>query len=499
MTTTLTKLSLTEARDGLRKKDFSAVELTKAHLAAMDKKRSLNAFITETPDLALDQARRSDARLADGTAGALEGLPIAVKDLFCTKGVRTTAASKMLDSFIPPYESTVTQNLWDAGAVMIGKANMDEFAMGSANLNSFYGAVINPWRRTDVPSQDLVPGGSSGGSAAAVAGYMALAATASDTGGSIRQPAAFCGLVGVKPTYGLCSRRGMVAFASSLDQAGPVARTVRDAALMTQVMAGHDPWDSTSLKVDIPDYLGNITSDIRNLRIGVPKEYRENLSAEMAALLQQGMDWLTAAGATIRDVSLPMTPYALPTYYVIAPAEASSNLAKYDGLRYGLRVAGQTLDEMYENTRREGFGAEVRRRILIGTYVLSAGYYDAYYLKAQKVRTLISQDFDRVFQEVDVLLTPTTPTPAFGIDEKPTDPVTMYLNDIFTVTVNLAALPGISVPVGLSRNGLPLGLQLMGPKLSEQRLFNTALALEEATGFAEQVKQLTKAVPSHVQ
>ncbi|MBX9805833.1 MAG: Asp-tRNA(Asn)/Glu-tRNA(Gln) amidotransferase subunit GatA [Alphaproteobacteria bacterium] len=492
MTTSLTKLSLTQARDGLINKSFSAVELTKAHLAAMEEKRNLNAYITETPDLALKQAAASDDRIASGKAGALEGLPIAIKDLYCTKGVRTTAASKILDNFIPPYESTVTQNLWSAGAVMLGKVNMDEFAMGSGNLHSAYGPTINPWRRSDAPTKDLVPGGSSGGSVAAVAGHMALAATASDTGGSIRQPAAFCGLVGIKPTYGLCSRRGMVAFASSLDQAGPVARTVRDAALMTQVMASHDPWDSTSLNVEIPDYLANITSDIKNLRVGLPKEYRENLSQEMSDLLQQGIDWLKAAGATIVEVSLPTTPYALPTYYVIAPAEASSNLAKYDGLRYGLRVPGSTLDEMYENTRREGFGAEVRRRILIGTYVLSAGYYDAYYLKAQKVRTLISQDFDRVFKDVDVLLTPTTPTAAFAIDEKPADPVTMYLNDIFTVTVNLAALPGISVPAGLSKNGLPLGLQLIGPRLSEQRLFNTALALEEAAGFEDQVNNLRK-------
>jgi aspartyl-tRNA(Asn)/glutamyl-tRNA(Gln) amidotransferase subunit A len=494
MTTSLTKLSLTEARDGLLKKEFTSVELTQAHIDVMAKKRNLNAYITETAELALEQAKASDGRISAGSAGALEGLPIAIKDLFCTKGVRTTAASKILDNFIPPYESTVTQNLWDAGAVMLGKLNMDEFAMGSANLNSAFGPVINPWRRVDDPTKELVPGGSSGGSVAAVAAHMALAATASDTGGSIRQPAAFCGLVGIKPTYGLCSRRGMVAFASSLDQAGPVTRTVRDAALMTKVMASYDPWDSTSLNVKIPDYLNSITNDVRNLRIGLPKEYRENLSEEMSSLLQKGIDWLTAAGATFHEVSLPMSPFALPTYYVIAPAEASSNLAKYDGLRYGHRVPGRTLDEMYENTRREGFGPEVRRRILIGTYVLSAGYYDAYYLKAQKVRTLIAKDFERVFQQVDILLTPTTPTEAFAIDEKPADPVTMYLNDIFTVTVNLADLPGISVPVGLSKTGLPLGLQLIGPKLSEQRLFNTSLALEEAAGFQEQVNKIHKGV-----
>jgi len=491
-TSSLTELSLTQAREGLAKKDFTATELTKAYLAVMNEKRELNAYITETPELALEQAKASDERLSSGKAGKLEGIPLAIKDLFCTKGIRTTAGSKMLDNFIPPYESTVTQNLWNAGAVMLGKVNMDEFAMGSSNLNSAYGPVINPWHRTDAPTKKLVPGGSSGGSVTAVAAHMALGATASDTGGSIRQPAAFCGLVGIKPTYGLCSRRGMVAFASSLDQAGPVARTVRDAALLTEVMASYDPWDSTSANVEIPDYLANISKDVRTLRVGLPREYCENLSSEMAHLLQQGVDWLKAAGATIQEVSLPTTPYALPTYYVIAPAEASSNLAKYDGLRYGLRVPGKSLDEMYENTRREGFGSEVRRRILIGTYVLSVGYYDAYYLKAQKVRTLISQDFDRVFGDVDVLLTPTTPTEAFAIDEKPTDPVTMYLNDIFTVTVNLAALPGMSIPVGLSKTGLPLGLQLIGPRFSEQRLFNTALALEEAAEFEQQVKLLRK-------
>lgn len=489
--TSLTQLSLTEAREGLLKKEFSAVELTQAHLEVMDQKRHINAFITETPELALEQAKASDQRLSAGTEGLLEGLPIGIKDLFCTKGVPTTSASKILKDFVPPYESVVTQNLWDAGAVMLGKLNMDEFAMGSANLNSIQGPVINPWQRKNCDKK-LVPGGSSGGSVAAVAAHMALAATASDTGGSIRQPAAFCGLVGIKPTYGLCSRRGMVAFASSLDQAGPVARTVRDVALMTQVMASYDPWDSTSLNVGIPNYLENITSDIRNLRIGLPKEYRENLSEEMSALLQKGIEWMKAAGATIHDVTLPTTPYALPTYYVIAPAEASSNLAKYDGVRYGLRVPGNTLDEMYEKTRREGFGPEVRRRILIGTYVLSAGYYDAYYLKAQKVRTLIAQDFERVFKDVDVLLTPTTPTEAFAIDEKPTDPITMYLNDIFTVTANLAGLPGISIPAGLSKTCLPLGLQFIGPRLSEQRLFNAALALEKAAGFAHEIKTLGK-------
>lgn len=493
-TDSLVKMTLTEARDGLLSKKFSSVELTKAFLSEMEKKRSLNAFITETPDLALQQAKASDERLANEKAGPLEGLPLAIKDLFCTKGVRTTAGSKILDTFIPPYESTVTQNLWDAGAVMLGKVNMDEFAMGSANLNSAYGPVINPWRRQDAPEKDLVPGGSSGGSVAAVAAHMALAATGSDTGGSIRQPAAFCGLVGIKPTYGLCSRRGMVAFASSLDQAGPVTKTVRDAALMTHIMASYDPWDSTSLKTPIPAYEQSISEIIKGLKVGIPKEYVENLSEDLSRLMQQGIQWLKDRGAEIIDVSLPTTPYALAAYYVVAPAEASSNLARYDGVRYGLRVPGNTLDEMYENTRREGFGAEVKRRIMIGTYLLSSGYYDAYYIKAQKVRTLIAQDFDKAFQKVDVLLTPTTPGEAFPIDERPTDPVTMYLNDIFTVTVNMAGLPGISVPVGLSNHGLPLGLQLIGPKLSEQTLFNAAAVLETSADFNAQVKALKKVV-----
>lgn len=482
--TDLTKLTLKQAREGLYKKDFSAVELTQAYQCQMEKKRNLNAFITETPDSALKTAQEADQRYAKGTARLLEGIPLAIKDLFCTKGVRTTAGSRILENFTPPYESTVTQNLWDAGAVMLGKTNMDEFAMGSSNLTSAFGPVINPWKRKECPEIDLVPGGSSGGSVSAVSANMAVAATASDTGGSIRQPAAFCGLVGIKPTYGLCSRWGMVAFASSLDQAGPVTRTVYDAALMLQVMASYDAKDSTSLKTEIPAYADLLTGDIQGLRVGIPKEYTQGLSPETQALLDQGMTWLRERGAVInQNISLPTTPYALPVYYILAPAEASANLARYDGVRYGLRVHGQTLEEMYENTRGQGFGEEVRRRVLIGTYVLSAGYYEAYYRKAQKVRTLIMQDLERVFKDVDVLLTPTTPQAAFAITEKPADPITMYLNDIFTVTANLAGLPGISVPAGMSTQGLPLGLQLIGPKLSEMTLFQAALALEQAACF----------------
>lgn len=481
--TELTALTLTQARAGLQAKQFSSVELTQAFLDRMEENKTLNAYITPTPEHAIAQAHASDQRYHQGQARPLEGLPIGIKDLFCTQGIRTTAASKMLENFVPAYESTVTQNLWDAGAVMLGKTNMDEFAMGSANLTSAYGGVESPWKEIQRPQKKLVAGGSSGGSSAAVAAHLALAATGSDTGGSIRQPAAFCGLVGIKPTYGLCSRRGMIAFASSLDQAGPLTHTVADAALMLAHMAGHDSWDATSLNVSIPDYAANLTSDIQGLRVGVPKEYMEGLPETMATLVQQGLDWLVAHGATVHEVSLPSTPYALPTYYVLAPAEASSNLARYDGVRYGLRVPSETLDDLYEQTRRAGFGTEVIRRILVGTYVLSAGYYDAYYLKAQKVRTYIAQDFARVFQDVDVLLTPATPTAAFAEDEIPTDPITMYLNDIYTVPANLANLPGLCIPAGLDDKGLPLGLQLIGPALSEQRLFNAGLALEESANF----------------
>lgn len=486
--TKLTCLTLSEAQKGLRAKHFSAVELTQAFIQRMAEKRDLNAYITETPDHALKQANVSDQLLAKGEGRLLEGLPLGIKDLFCTRGIRTTAGSKILGNFLPPYESTVTDNLLKAGAVFLGKTNMDEFAMGSANVTSAFGPSINPWRSDTAPAKKLVPGGSSGGSAAAVAGHLALAATASDTGGSIRQPAAFCGLVGIKPTYGLCSRWGMVAFASSLDQAGPLTHTVLDAALMLKVMASYDPKDATSRQLDIPDYPTNLTPGVKGLRVGIAQEYSENLSPASQTLLQQGIDWLTQAGATIETISLKTTSYALPTYYILAPAEASSNLARYDGVRYGLQGEGKSLDELYENTRRLGFGEEVRRRILIGTYVLSAGYYDAYYLKAQKVRQLIASDFQDAFKKVDFLLTPTTPGGAFGVDERPSDPVTMYLNDIFTVTVNLAGLPAISIPAGFTDDGLPLGLQLIGPALSEQRLLNAAAVIEEAAAFRQSKK-----------
>lgn len=478
-----TKITLTQAKNMLAKKECSSVELVQAFVNNAKSKNNLNCFITENFDDAVATAKEADQRIANGTARVLEGIPIANKDLYCTKGIKTTAGSKILGDFVPPYESTVSGNLKNAGAISLGKLNMDEFAMGSGNLNSAYGPVINPWRSSSEPAKDFVPGGSSGGSAAAVAAVLCLGATASDTGGSIRQPAAFCGITGIKPTYGLCSRWGMIAFASSLDQAGPMAHTISDCALMLQNMAGYDAKDATSLDVKIPDYFSNLKPESKGLRVGIPKEYVEGLNAEGQALLQKGIDWLKAEGAEIIDISLQMTAYALPAYYIIAPAEASSNLARYDGLRYGARIDGQSLDEMYEKTRGSGFGNEVKRRIMIGTYVLSAGYYDAYYTKALKVKKLISQDFDNAFSKVDVILTPTTPSAAFGLHDKNDDPVAMYLNDIYTVTVNLAELPGISIPAGLSNDGLPLGLQLIGPKLSEQKLFNVGLTLEQAAQF----------------
>ncbi len=481
--TDLTKLTLSDARDGLAAKDFSATELTQAHLQAIEAGNgNLNIYVLPTLDEALAQAKASDDRIAKGTAGVLEGIPLGIKDLFCTKGVRTTACSKILDDFKPTYESTVTQNLWDAGAVMLGKLNNDEFAMGSSNENSAFGPVVNPWRREGSKAK-LVPGGSSGGSAAAVAADLCLAATATDTGGSIRQPAALTGTVGIKPTYGRCSRYGIVAFASSLDQAGPITKTVRDGALMLKVMAGHDPKDSTSVDVDVPDYEAGLDQGVKGLRVGVPKEYRvEGMTEEAVNLWEQGIAWLKDAGATIHDISLPHTKYALPAYYIIAPAEASSNLARYDGVRYGLRVPGKGLIDTYEETRAAGFGAEVKRRVLIGTYVLSAGYYDAYYLKAQKVRTLIKSDFDAAWDTVDVVLTPTTPTPAFAFGEKSGDPVQMYLEDILTVTVNMAGLPGISVPAGLSGEVTPLGLQLIGKPFDEATLLRAGQTIEDAAG-----------------
>ena len=479
----LTKLTLKTALEGLASKSFSAVELTREHVEAVEAARALNAFVLETPERAIDMARASDARRAAGTAGPLDGAPIGIKDLFCTQGVRSTAGSKIIGDFVPTYESTITANLWRDGAVMLGKLNMDEFAMGSSNETSAWGPVVNPWR-SNGGNAKLTPGGSSGGSASAVAAELCLAATATDTGGSIRQPAAFTGTVGVKPTYGRCSRWGVVAFASSLDQAGPMARTVEDAAILLTSMAGHDPKDSTSLPVAVPDFASFVGKSVKGLRVGVPREYRvEGMPAEIDALWEQGIAWLKDAGCEIVEVSLPHTKYALPAYYIVAPAEASSNLARYDGMRYGLRVEGANLTETYEKSRADGFGAEVKRRIMIGTYVLSAGYYDAYYIKALKVRRRIADDFDQAFQKVDALLTPTAPSAAFSLGDKSDDPVAMYLNDIFTVTVNLAGLPGMSVPAGLDAQGLPLGLQLIGRALDEGTLFSLGGALEKAADF----------------
>ena len=493
--TDLTRLTLTEARDGLKAKTFSATELTKAHIAAVEKARALNAYVLETPEHALKQAAASDEKLAKGEAGPLEGLPLGIKDLFATNGVRTTACSNILGNFVPAYESTVTSQLWRDGAVMLGKLNNDEFAMGSSNETSAFGNVVNPWRRKGsnvgsgaggaVEGNHLVPGGSSGGSAAAVAADLCLAATATDTGGSIRQPAAFTGTVGIKPTYGRCSRWGTVAFASSLDQAGPIAKTVRDAAVMLRSMSGHDPKDTTSVNMAVPDYEAAVGRSVKGMKIGIPREYRlDGLNAEIDALWQQGIEWLRAAGAEIVEISLPHTKYALPAYYIVAPAEASSNLARYDGVRYGLREQGRDIVEMYEKTRAAGFGAEVKRRIMIGTYVLSAGYYDAYYVRAQKIRTLIKRDFETVYaQGIDAVLTPATPSAAFGIGEKGSaDPVEMYLNDVFTVTVNMAGLPGIAVPAGLDAQGLPLGLQLIGRPFDEETLFSLGEVIEQAAG-----------------
>ena len=480
---TLTSLTLKGALDGLAAKDFSSEELTQAHIDAVAAARPLNAFILETPDKALDMARASDARRAKGEAGALDGAPLGIKDLFCTEGVRTTACSNILGNFVPTYESTVTAQLWRDGAVMLGKLNLDQFAMGSSNETSAFGPVINPWRGAG-SNQQLTPGGSSGGSAASVAADLCLGATATDTGGSIRQPAAFTGTVGIKPTYGRCSRWGVVAFASSLDQAGPIAKTVEDAAILLKSMSGHDAKDSTSLDIEVPDFASFVGKSVKGLRIGIPKEYRvDNMPPEIERLWEQGIAWLKEAGCEIVEVSLPHTRYALPAYYIIAPAEASSNLARYDGMRYGLRVEGNNLTETYEKTRAAGFGEEVKRRILIGTYVLSAGYYDAYYVKALKVRQRIADDFTQAFEKVDALLTPTAPSAAFGLGENADDPVAMYLNDIFTVTVNLAGLPGMSIPAGVDANGLPLGLQLIGKALDEGTLFSLGGAIEKAADF----------------
>ncbi len=481
--TGLTELTIKQALDGLERGEFTSVELTEAHLSAMQAAKNLNAFVTETPDQAREQAKASDARRQKGEAGFLDGIPVAIKDLFCTENVQTTASSKILEGFKPQYESTVTHNMFDQGAVMLGKTNLDEFAMGSSNMTSAFGNVLNPWKRKG-DTTDLVPGGSSGGSAAAVAARVAMGATGTDTGGSIRQPASFCGIAGIKPTYGRCSRWGVIAFASSLDQPGSFARTVEDNAVMLRAMAGYDPKDSTSVNRPVPDYAAALTGDIRGLKIGIPKEYRvDGMPKDIEDLWQQGIDWAKEAGAEIVEVSLPHTQYALPTYYIIAPAECSSNLARYDGVRYGLRVEGETLDDMYEKTRAEGFGDEVKRRIMIGTYVLSAGYYDAYYNKARKIRKKIWQDFVDAYQKCDVLLTPTAPSAAFGIGENMDDPVKMYLNDVFTVPASLAGMPGMSIPAGLDQDGLPLGLQILGRPFDEETVLRASQAIEKAANF----------------
>lgn len=485
MSADLLSLSLADARNKLHSGEIGAVELTEAYIDGAAKLSLLNAFITETPELARQMAQASEARLAKGDGGAMEGIPIGMKDLFCTEGVMTTAASHILNDFIPTYESTVSSNLWEAGAVLLGKTNLDEFAMGSSNMTSHFGAVVNPWRTSEHDNKKYVPGGSSGGSASIVAAHGALAATGTDTGGSIRQPASFCGIVGMKPTYGRCSRWGVIAFASSLDQAGPLTRNVRDAAIMLSVMAGHDPKDSTSVDVSVPDYEAAIGNSISGMRIGVPKEYQiDGTSAEIEALWDEGVEWLKSAGAEIIEISLPHTKYALPAYYIVAPAEASSNLARYDGVRYGLRVEGETLEEMYENTRGAGFGAEVQRRIMIGTYVLSAGYYDAYYLKAQKVRTRIADDFRQAWNSIDAILTPTTPSAAFAQGEKMDDPIAMYLNDVLTVPASMAGLPAISVPAGLSQDNLPLGLHVIGKPFDEATVLKVGHVLEDAASFS---------------
>jgi len=491
----LTKLSISDAISGLKNKDFSSVELAQSYIKNCEEQRDLNAYIVETPEIALKQAAVSDKKIASGNAGLLEGIPIGVKDLFCTKNVQTTAASHILEGFTPTYESTVTANMFAQGAVMLGKTNLDEFAMGSANITSHFGNVKNPWKRNDAIA-DLVPGGSSGGSSAATAAFLCAGSLGTDTGGSIRQPAAFTGTVGIKPTYGRCSRWGTIAYASSLDQAGPITRTVKDAAIMLQSIAGFDAKDSTSVNKDVPNWAAEISADMKGKKIGIPKEYMaEGMPSEIKELWEKGAKWLADAGAEIVDISLKHTKYALPTYYIVAPAEASSNLARYDGVRYGHRTKQEikSLDDMYEMTRAEGFGDEVKRRIMIGTYVLSHGYYDAYYIKAQKVRTLIARDFEKAYEQVDAILTPTTPSAAFAIGEKSDDPVKMYLNDIFTVPASLAGIPGMSVPAGLSSEGLPLGLQIIGKAFDEQTVFNVGSAIEKAANFkADPFEQKTQ-------
>jgi aspartyl-tRNA(Asn)/glutamyl-tRNA(Gln) amidotransferase subunit A len=481
--TNLTDLIIASALEGLKNKDFSAVELTKAHITAMENARDLNCFITETPDIALKQAEAADVRYANGTNLPLDGIPIGMKDLFCTDGTQTTAASHILEGFIPQYESTVSGKLWDAGCTMLGKLNLDEFAMGTSNESSYFGNVISPWKRNNDDS-DLVPGGSSGGSSAAVSARLCLGATGTDTGGSIRQPAAFTGVCGIRPTYGRCSRWGIVAFASSLDQAGVFARTVEDTAVLLETISGYDPKDSTSSQIDVPEFSKNINANMKGKKIGIPKEYRiDGLSDDIQKYWDKTAEWLKDQGAQIIDISLPHTKYALPAYYIINPAEASSNLARYDGIRYGLRETGEDLRDLYELTRAKGFGEEVKRRIMVGTYALSAGYYDAYYLKAQKVRRLVQNDFLEAFEKVDAIVTPTAPTTAFGIGEIVDDPVSLYLQDIFTVTLNMAGLPGMSVPVGLDSQGLPIGIQVIGKHFDEQEVFNVARGIERAANF----------------
>ncbi|WP_435641586.1 Asp-tRNA(Asn)/Glu-tRNA(Gln) amidotransferase subunit GatA [Micavibrio aeruginosavorus] len=493
MSSTLTDLTIASALDGLKKKEFTATELTAAHVKVMENTRHLNAYITETPDVAMKQAAESDARYEAGKNGALDGIPLGIKDLFCTNGIRTTAASKILGNFVPHYESTVTTKLLNDGAVFMGKLNLDEFAMGSSNTTSAFGNVISPWKRNNGDNADLVPGGSSGGSSAAVAARSCMGATGTDTGGSIRQPASFCGIAGIKPTYGRCSRWGVVAFASSLDQPGVFARNTEDCALLLKSVAGHDPKDATSANKPVPDFVAALGKSVKGMKVGIPREYAvEGMPAEIQKLWDEGKAYLKDAGAEIVDVSLPHTKYSLATYYIIAPAECSSNLARYDGVRYGLRAEGNDLREVYENTRAQGFGEEVRRRIMIGTYVLSAGYYDAYYTKAQKIRRLISEDFLNAYKECDVLLTPTAPSAAFAIGENEDDPIKMYLNDVFTVPASLAGMPGMSVPAGLSGDGLPLGLQIIGKPWDEETVLNVSQVIEKAANFTAVPQMVVK-------
>ncbi len=492
--TELTNQTIAQALDGLKKKEFSATELTQAHIKVMEETRHLNAYVTEIPELALAAAKESDKKIAAGEMRALEGIPIGMKDLFCTKGVRTTACSKILGNFVPQYESTVSGKMLADGAVFLGKTNLDEFAMGSSNTTSAFGNVISPWKRNDGSNVDLVPGGSSGGSSAAVAARSCMAATGTDTGGSIRQPAAFCGISGIKPTYGRCSRWGVIAFASSLDQPGIFARNSRDCAIVLKSMSGHDPKDSTSADKPVPDFAAALTGDVKGLRVGIPKEYNvEGIPAEISEIWQKGIEWLKAGGAEIVDISLPHTKYALPTYYIIAPAECSSNLARYDGVRYGMRVEGENLNDMYGRTRAEGFGSEVTRRILIGTYVLSAGFYDAYYIKAQKLRRLIHEDFVNAYKQCDIILTPTAPSAAFAIGENDDDPLKMYMNDVFTIPASLAGLPGMSVPAGLDSKGLPLGLQILGRPWDEETVLRVGDYIETASAFAAVPQSVKKA------